>query len=144
MGKLRFAGDLLQKFGGRIGKNLDMKNAMDWGIAIGPDVMFGGLAAAMTPGDLADKAIAGAGSAIGGAGGGLLLRGAVGPKNDLAKIGLEMAGGIGGDMAGMSAADAIMRVKGGGTTPWEKMSMEQEELLRKQVYEQIMSEQGLI
>ena len=36
-----------------------------------PDLLFGGLAAATTEGDLVDKALAGVGSAAGGIGGGL-------------------------------------------------------------------------
>ena len=38
----------------------------DLAMRLAPDIMFGGLEAAMTPGDLVDKGLAGAGSALGG------------------------------------------------------------------------------
>ena len=52
--------------------------SQDLGMALAPDLMFGGLTTLMTPGDLADKAIAGAGTAIGGAAGGITARGVLG------------------------------------------------------------------
>ena len=55
------------------------------------------MAAAYIPGDLGDKLIAGSAATIGGAAGGLAL-GKLGGKNQLASIGLDMAGSIGGDM----------------------------------------------
>ena len=45
----------------------------DIALRLGPDAMFGVMEGAMTPGDLGDKIIAGSGSAIGGAMGGLAL-----------------------------------------------------------------------
>ena len=53
----------------------------------------------MTPGDFGDKAIAGLSSATGGVTGGLLL-GKLGGNNQMLTTALDMAGSIGGDMAG--------------------------------------------
>lgn len=134
----------LRKAGERIVKNIDIKNPMEWGMALGPDLLFGGVEAAMTPGDAMDKTIAGLGSAIGGGGGGLMLRGLTGVRNPLGQLTAEMVGGIGGDMIGRGVADNVLRVKGGGTTPWEKLQAEEYEQLRQQMYQQIMREQGLV
>ena len=57
-----------------LGKNLfkGMSKA-DIAMRLAPDAMFGVLEGTMTPGDLGDKVIAGAGSALGGGLGGLAL-----------------------------------------------------------------------
>ncbi len=151
---LKAAGGLVRQGGSLVGKGARMagtriaKNTGPWtaeGLAMqfAPDVLFGGISGAMTPGDLSDKLIAGSTQAIGGGVGGLTTRGLLGAKGNAGILLSEMVGGIGGDMAGAQVGDAILRAKGGGTTPWEKLSIEQEELLRKQIYEQIMREQGL-
>ena len=66
-------------------------------VRLGTDALGGLMAAAYTPGDLGDKLIAGSAATIGGAAGGLAL-GKLGGKNQLAAVGLDMAGSIGGDM----------------------------------------------
>ena len=103
------------------------------GMALAPDLMFGGLTMAMTPGDLGDRTIAGLGSAVGGAGGGLLARGILGPRSNMGMMMAEMGGSVAGDAVGMSAANAMMRAKGGGQTPYEKESEKQMEELRQQI-----------
>ena len=70
----------------------------DLAMRLAPDIMFGGLEAAMTPGDIVDKGFAGVGSGIGGAFGGLAL-GKLGGRNQALSTVLDMAGSIGGDMA---------------------------------------------
>ena len=95
---------------------------------LAPDIMFGGLEAAMTPGDIGDKIIAGTGSAMGGALGGLAL-GKLGGKNQALGTALDMAGSIAGDFGGRAVSDAVLRGKdaitgGQGLTPYEKMSQE--------------------
>ena len=112
-------------------------------MTVAPDLLFGGLAAATTEGDLVDKAIAGAGSAVGGIGGGLGLRGVVGPKSGLGILTAEMMGGIGGDMVGMAAADALIRAKHGGMTPRERAYAQQDEVYKKQIIDQFLAENGM-
>jgi len=129
----RFASDLFSKGGKRIVKNLDMKSPMDWGVAIAPDIMFGGLAAGMTEGDVLDRGAAFLGSSLGGAGGGLVLRGLVPSRNPIVQMGLEIAGGIGGDIGGMTVADNFMRMRHGGYTPWEQKQLEQQALLENEI-----------
>jgi len=124
------------------------KSAAEWGMRVAPDAIFGTLAGAMTPGDLGDKMIAGTAATAGGALGGLALRGAVGgvaPKlmnNAVVDITSEMVGGIGGDMAAQGVADGILRVKGGGTTPYEKMANDQQRELEQRILQQYLSGKG--
>ena len=124
------------------------KTAAEWGMRVAPDAIFGTLAGAMTPGDFGDKLIAGTAATAGGALGGLGLRGAVGglaPKvmnNAVADITTEMIGGIGGDMAAQGVADGILRVKGGGTTPYEKMANDQQRELEQRILQQYLSGKG--
>ena len=135
------------------------KTGAEWGMRIAPDAIFGVMAGAMTPGDLGDKLIAGTSATAGGALGGLALRGGVGgfaPRllsptlgkpanpayNGMLDIGLEMVGGIGGDMAAQGVADGIMRVKGGGTTPYEKLAKEQQQQLEQEILTRYLSGKG--
>ena len=124
------------------------KTAAEWGMRVAPDAIFGTIAGAMTPGDLGDKMIAGTAATAGGALGGLALRGAVGGiapgimKNAAADISSEMVGGIGGDMLAQGVADNILRVKGGGSTPYEKMAADQQRELEQQILRQYMSGKG--
>ena len=124
------------------------KTAAEWGMRVAPDAIFGTLAGAMTPGDFGDKLIAGTAATAGGALGGLGLRAAVGGvapgvmKNAVADITSEMVGGIGGDMAAQGVADSILRVKGGGTTPYEKMAADQQRELEQQILQQYLSGKG--
>jgi len=124
------------------------KTAAEWAMRIAPDAIFGTMAGAMTPGDIGDKLIAGTTATAGGALGGLALRGAVGGvapglmKNTLADVTSEMIGGIGGDMAAQGVADSIMRAKGGGTTPYEKMAAQQQRELEQQILSRYLSGKG--
>ena len=54
-----------------------------------------------------------------------------------------MMGSIGGDFAGMYTGDALLRAKGGGTTPWEKVQMEGNEQMRQELEQQIMAQYGI-
>ncbi len=124
------------------------KTAAEWGMRVAPDAIFGTMAGAMTPGDFGDKLIAGTAATAGGALGGLGLRGAIGgvaPKvmnNAVVDITSEMVGGIGGDIAAQGVADSILRVKGGGTTPYEKMANDQQRELEKRILQQYLSGKG--
>jgi len=103
---------------------------------VAPDLLFGGMAAMQTPGDAFDKGAAFLGSSLGGIGGGALATAGT------HKLGLnlggmqEFIGGIGGDMLGMAASDAVTRGKdlamgGSGQTGWERMSSQQQEASAK-------------
>ena len=129
-------------------KNLGIPmNKSEVAFAVAPDLLFGGMAAATTEGDIVDKALAGAGSAAGGIVGGLGLRGALGPKSGLGIMGSEMIGGMVGDQVGYGAANSLIAAKNGGQTPAEQRMMAEqqqyEEQLRSQMYDQFLAENGL-
>ena len=143
----RMAGGKLASFGSRFMGTMP-KTAGEIGMRVAPDAIFGTLAGAMTPGDLGDKLIAGTTATVGGAAGGLVGRGLVGataPKllnNPMVDITTEMVGGLSGDMAGQGVADALLRLKGGGTTPYEKMAAEQQRELEQQILRGYLSGKG--
>ena len=142
----RMAGGKLAGLGSKIMGGL--KGAIprtmdDAALMLGPDVLFGGLAGAMTPGDLGDKLIAGTTDAVLGAGltGG--LRGALGarPGSALSNT-IEMAGGYGAGMASYPVAEQLLRIKGGGQSPYDKLQTEQyaamEQQIKDDLYAQVM------
>ena len=113
-----------------------------------PDIGFGVMAAAQTPGDLGDKLIAGGTQAIGGVTGGL-LGGKLGGKNQILSNMLDMGGSVAGDFAGMAVGDNAQRIKGRmmggeGLTPWERMGAEQQAEYAQQLEQQILSQYGII
>lgn len=113
-----------------------------------PDVLYGGMEAAMTPGDFGDKAIAGLSSATGGITGGLLL-GKLGGNNQMLSTALDMAGSIGGDFAGRAAGDVALKGKdlvmgGKGQTPYEKLGEEQRNAMMEDAKVQVLAELGLL
>jgi hypothetical protein len=118
---------------------------------LAPDVAFGVIGGAMTPGDLGDKLIAGSSQAIGGGIGGLavgrgLARAGVG--NTAQTIG-DFVGSYGGDFAGMAAGDAAMRAKdrlfgGSGQTPYERLGAEQQDAFIQQIRNQTLQQAGLL
>ncbi len=114
---------------------------------LAPDALFGVIEGASTPGDLGDKIIAGSGSAIGGAMGGLAL-GKLG-GNTPAGFLLDMGGSIGGDMVGRMASDQALRGKeeiraGEARTPFEKISDIQMAELVQSGKMQALAELGLL
>ena len=111
--------------------------------------MFGGLAAATTPGDIGDKLIAGGASAVGGGLGGIALGRAGQRFGDTAGFMADMAGSIGGDMVGMSVGDGLQRGKdslmgGSGQTAYERMSAEQQAQFAEQIRRQTLAGAGLV
>jgi hypothetical protein len=49
---------------------------------------------------------------------------------------------LGGDMVGQGVADGLLRIKGGGTTPYEKMAAEQQRELEQRILSQYLSGKG--
>jgi hypothetical protein len=136
----RFAGQALNDYmgpGGITPGNIAMN--------FGPDLLFGGMSGVMTPGDLGDKLIAGTTTAVGGAMGGVGAVSMLGKnKNSPAfRIMGEMGGGIAGDMVGQGVGDSLMRIKGGGMTPYEREAMARDAEYRRQIESELIS-QGLV
>ena len=117
-------------------------------LRLAPDIGFGVLEGVMTPGDLADKVIAGTSSGLGGATGGLLL-GKLGGGNPMLTQALDMAGSIGGDFADRAGGDLLMKGKdklmgGKGQNPYERMGEAQQEQFAEDVRAQLLAELGLL
>jgi len=112
-------------------------------LRLGPDLVFGGMAAANTPGDFGDKLIAGGTQAIGSIGLGLGASKLPGVRGTQLEGLADMSGSIAGDFGGMYLGDALLRAKGGGTTPWEKMQMEGNEQMRRELEQQVMAQYGV-
>lgn len=140
----RKAGDALKVMGSRLGPIgfKDAASTTNTALMFGPDLAFGALAGAMTPGDLGDKIIAGGMTGVGGALGGAGLRAMYGGTNDAIRMGLELGGGVGGDMLGQGISDNLLRIKGGGLTPYEKMAAEQQRELEQQILTRALSGKG--
>lgn len=108
-----------------------------------PDLAFGGMAAAFTPGDATDKALAGIGSAAGGVLGGFGIRGAFGVTHPLKGMAIDLGGSVVGDMAGMKAADEITRIRHGGVTPMEQEQLKYQKQLEDQIRMEVMQQYGI-
>jgi hypothetical protein len=140
----RFAGDALKNTGKFFLENAG-KNKTEIALRLAPDIGFGLLAGATTPGDIGDKIIAGGAQMIGGGGGGIAAAGAarkLGASGNIQTL-ADMFGSIGGDFAGMAAGDTLLRAKGGGTTPWEKVQQQGNEQMRADLERQILATYGL-
>ena len=146
----RFAGqELLKKFGNTIiGPELLSKPGL-LAQRLGLDVAFAGFNAAMTPGDPIDKGITFATDlGLSGLTGINAARGvkALTPKGvdteGLQNI-ADQIGSVAGAFTSMPATDAILRVKGGGVTPYEKQMMEQDAIYRAQLENELRQQYGL-
>lgn len=119
------------------------QSAGEIALRVVPDVGFGVLEGALTPGDLGDKIIAGTGTAIGGVTGGAAL-GKLGGKSAALTQGLDLAGSVGGDFGGRYVAEQLQRLKGGGQTPYERLSEEQFAAMKEEASIQALAELGLL
>ena len=153
----RMAGPKLANFGGSLLSNAGAalpQSGKELGQRAALDLLFGGIQGAMTPGDLGDKLIAGGTATLGGIVGSSALRAGTnairpgmvipGAKNYSGTMDMltEAIGGFGGDFAAQGVADSLLRLKGGGTTPYEKMAAEQQRELEQQILRQYLSGKG--
>ena len=53
---------------------------------------------------------------------------------------LEMGGGAAAGMAAMPVSDALMRLKGGGSSPYDKLRDEQYSTMRAQVEQELLDQ----
>ena len=150
MGVGRFAFDAIKNSGKFLLNNAG-SNKGEIAMRLVPDIGFGILAGAQTPGDLGDKLIAGGASALGGSIGGIATAGAlkgIRMPGAVQNLG-DLAGSFAGDYAGMMVGDTIQRGKdrlmgGQGQTAWERMGAQQQSQYAQQLEQQILSQYGLI
>ena len=141
----RFAGDWLTRGlesapGAKVGPG-------DVAGRLSMDAIFGLMTAANTPGSALDKTIAGTTTTLGGGLGGALLAGAlpVGMRHNphIRQI-TELAGGVGGDMIGMAAGDAILRAKSpDGMSERDRQYKQADEAYRAQLEKEILQKYGI-
>ena len=147
----RFAGQALKSLFKVPGTDR-MLSKGDIAFRLFPDLMFGGVEAALTPGDMADKLIAGGSTALGSSLGGLAL-GRLGGKNQLLGQALDIAGSLGGDFGGRAIGEQVQRGKdkiagGKGQTPYERLGEEDQQRLEKLIRDdqtaRVLAELGLL
>ena len=126
--------------GKRFGSNIRSMPKGELATNLAPDILFGAMYGAMSPGDFDDKLIAGLGSGLGGAAGGVGLRAGLGIKNPALGFVVDMGGSIAGDMAGVGIADQVLRVKNGGFTPMESENMRYQRQLEQQIRGEVLDE----
>ena len=144
-GAKRFAGEAFTNY---LGGKPTVKNLAE---NFGLDAVFGGLAAAQTPGDLGDKLIAGTTVGLSGGLGGMIGTTGYGKLFNKGKMpeGLtrqmtEVGGALLGDTVGMSVSDNLQRMKGGGLTAWEREAQQSDELYRKQLEQELLAKYGML
>jgi len=138
----QMAGNALMDY---MGNDPNMNMLTKVGVNFGPDIFFGGVQGAMTPGDLGDKLIAGVSTGVGGALGGVGAVSALGKykNNQGLRMMAEFGGGYGGDMLGQMGGDIALRAKGGGTTPWEKLQQSSDQEYRAMVEREMLAQYGV-
>ena len=143
-GLMRMAGSKLADVG-RFFVNNAGDTKTEVALRLAPDLAFGVLGGVMTPGDLGDKIIAGTTQAAGGALGGIGAAGLarkMGANPGIQTL-VDMGGSIAGDFIGMNVGDSLMRVKGGGMTPYEKQYALQDEARKQQILDEFLMANGL-
>ena len=142
----RFAGkELLKKLGNAV---VGPELLADKGLLarrLGMDVAFAGFNAATMPGDIVDKGttfvtdlgLSGL-TGINAARGVRKLGG-----NQTAEEIADQVGSVAGAFSSMPATDALLRLKGGGMTPYEKQMQEQDAIYRAQLEEELRRQYGL-
>ena len=106
---------------------------------LGMDAAVGGMVALQQPGDLGDKVIAGLTDATLSSLGGLTV-GKLGGKSPLARSMFDMGGSMAGGYASVPVSESILRVKGGGTSPYDKLQMEQYAQMRKEIEQDVLNQ----
>lgn len=142
----RFAGkELLKKLGNAV---IGPELLADRGLLarrLGMDVAFAGFNAATMPGDIVDKGTTFVTD--------LGLSGLTGinAARGVRKLGggqtaqeiADQVGSVAGAFSSMPATDALLRLKGGGMTPYEKQMQEQDAIYRAQLEEELRRQYGL-
>mgnify|MGYP003137121861 CR=1 FL=1 len=133
--------------------------ALEMAGRFGPDALIGGLVGLQTPGDPVDKLIAGLGTAVPAAAGGLVTGGAArsllkNSKMDQQKletlVGLsDLAGSIGTDFLAYPATNQLLRTKsaltgGAFETPFEQLNREQQIEFAEGLQQQLLAQYGLL
>ena len=124
----------------KIGKWLTANSSKgELAMRLGMDGLMGAAIGMQQPGDLGDKVIAGLTDATLGSVGGLAL-GRLGGKSAVARNMLDMAGSLGGAYAAFPVSESLLRVKGGGMSPYDKLQLEQNAALRAEIEKDVLNQ----
>ena len=114
-------------------------------LRVGPDAVFAGINAGAVPGDPIDKAITFGTdfglSALPGLGAARVAKNLGGSEG--LQFGLDVMGSYGGSFAAYPATDALLRVKGGGMSPYDKLALQQQQEMEERIRQQLMAQYGL-
>ena len=140
----RFAGDWLKRgFESAPGAKVGIGDVAG---RLSMDAIFGLMTAANTPGSALDKTIAGTATTLGGGlGGAFLAGGMAGPLKNMrhnphVRMVTELAGGVGGDMVGMAAGDALLRMKSpDGMSERDRQMQAADAAYRAQIEQEILA-----
>ena len=140
MAKLQMAGKLAKYLGGNFAKAFPKQTRVgDVAQSIGWDALFGTMNAMATPGDLGDKVIVGLTDTALGAGLSAGTRGALGLKGGVGNA-VEIGGGILGANLAYPLSNQLLRIKGGGQSPMDKLQDEQYKALRAQIEQDVLKQ----
>ena len=142
MSKARFAGTVFNGTRKLLGQGsrllgIDKMGAIEKAARFGPDALFATMNAVQTPGDLADKVIAGTTDFIGSAGTGLVVAAPFKKAPVVAGM-IDQAGSIAGMYGGMAVSENMQRAKdramgGQGLSAYERAGVEYDEALKQQL-----------
>lgn len=110
-----------------------------------PDMAYGTMSAVMSPGDGADKAVAGGSDFLLSALAGGAVRSLPGMRNAPAvlQMGGDMAAGMAGANAGMALSDGVQRLRYGGQTLLEQQREQEIALIKQQAVNDTLLGLGL-
>ena len=127
-----------------IGEEL-MRRPAALALRVGPDAVFAGINAGAMPGDPIDKAITFGTdfglSALPGLGAARVAKNL--RASEGLQVGLDMMGSYGGSFAAYPASDALLRMKGGGMSPYDKLALQQQQEMEERIRQQLMAQYGL-
>ena len=127
-----------------IGEEL-MRRPAALALRVGPDAVFAGINAGAVPGDPIDKAITFGTefglSALPGLGAARVAKNLGGSEG--LQFGLDVMGSYGGSFAAYPASDALLRMKGGGMSPYDKLALQQQQEMEERIRQQLMAQYGL-
>ena len=120
--------------------------AREMAFRLGPDAVFATINALQTPGDLGDKLTVGGTQFLMETGLGLAA-GKLAKDRELSGL-LDIGGSIAGGYGSMPVGDMLLRGKdkltgGEGLTPYEKLSVAQQQALAQQIEQQILQAYGI-
>jgi len=139
MAKIQMAGRLAKLLGNNFAKAFPKATrGREIAGSLGYDALFGVMSGMSTPGDLTDKIIAGSTDFALGAGLSAGMRGTLGIKPGMLGNAVEIGGGLVGAHMAYPVSNELLRIKGGGKSPYDKLQEEQYKALRAEIEQDVL------